>query len=362
MLIRLTRFRLQRPADDGADLGGAPTPAAEQPSAVVEAPAADASQSQQAPGSMLEAIERHFNRDEQGRFAPKPEGEQAPAAAAQTDAAAQAAAKAQQPAQAKDAAKPAAPADEQMPEGLGQKAQERFRALSAQVREGQQQIEQLSQQVEYVRDTFQTNGISREQFEQAAGFLGAINRGDLQTAERVLLGQLQQLSLLTGKTYGPAVDALAEFPDLRRRVDALELSEADALRIARFEQQEAARQRQAAEQQQAQQVEMTQRQAVQKATAAVDQWWQQTAATDIDAPAIEAQLLPHVQTLLRGLPPDQWVPVLQAQYQMLKGAVGAVRKTATAEPAAPSPLRPTGSGAAVQQRPTSLYDAMWSRA
>lgn len=313
---------------------------------------------------MLEAIERHFNRDEQGRFAPKTEGEQ-PAAAAvqQPDAAAQDAAKAQQPAQGQQPAKPAVAAgDEQMPEGLGQKAQERFRALSAQVKEGQQQIEQLSQQVQYVRETFQSHGITQEQFEQAAGFLGAINRGDLQTAERVLLGQLQQLSLLTGKTYGPAVDALAEFPDLRRRVDALELSEADALRIARYEQQEAVRQRQTAQQQQAQQVEMTQRQAVQKATAAVDQWWQQTAATDIDAPAIEAQLLPHVQTLLRGLPPDQWVPVLQAQYQMLKGAVGAVRKTPTAEPAAPSPLRPTGSGAAMQQRPASLYDAMWNRA
>lgn len=361
MIIRrlLKPPRYCRPADgDGGDLGGAPAPAAiEAPSpapAPAEPPAAAPAAAPAAPASMHEAM---WHRDELGRFASPAEKAAAEAAAAGAPAA-----PAAKPAEApKPPVDPNAPVDDlAMPEGLGQKAQERFQKLAGSVRELTEKAQTLESQVSYVRDTFQSHGITQQQFEQAAGFIGAINRGDYAAAEQALLGQLQQLSLLTGKTYGSAVDPLKDFPDLRQNVDQLHMTEAAAIETARLRMLHGQRQQQ--DQQQRQQIEQqnSQRQAVQSAQTAIDTWWKQTAATDLDAPAIEAQLLPHIPALLQGVPPSAWVGVIQAQYKILKGAAGQFRQHSQAgSPAAP--LRPTGSGASPQQRPQSMYEAMWNR-
>lgn len=355
MIIRrlMKPLRYCRPADgEGGDLGGMPAaaPAPVEVPAAVEAPAA--APAPVGPQTMHEAM---WHRDELGRFASP--AEKAAAEAAQ--AAAQPAAK---PADApKPPVDPNAPVDDlAMPEGLGQKAQERFQRLAGTVKDLTQQTQTLESQVSYVRETFQSHGITQQQFEQAAGFIGAINRGDYQAAEQALLGQLQQLSLLTGKTYNNAVDPLKDFPDLRQQVDSLHLTEAAGIEMARLRQ--ANQQRQQADQQQAQQHQQHQQaqQAVQTAQTAIDTWWKQTAATDLDAPAIEAQLLPHIPALLQGVPPSAWVGVIQAQYKILKGAAGQFRQHNQAgSPAAP--LRPTGSGASPQQRPQTMYEAMWNR-
>lgn len=352
MIRRLIRHALRRPADEGGDLGGAPEPVA------IEAPAAEAPAAEQPqPASMHDAM---WNRDEQGRFAPKqPEAAAAPAAPVVPGAPAAPA----QPAAAKPA-EPAAPAGPEdltaMPEGLQPKAQERFQKLANGIRERDQQIEQLGAQVTYVQQQFQQHGVSQPQFEQALSVIGALNRGDYRTALQALDEQRRQIALQLGEPL-PGVDALSEFPDLRQRVDALQIAEADAIELARMRKHQATlQQRQQAEQQTQQQAQQ-QQQAVQAAQGEVDMLCKRLQGTDLDYPAIEALLLPEIPNLLQGIPPTQWARVVETQYRLIKNSGAAFRRPApTAGAPTPAPLRSTGQAGAAAPA-SSMYDAMWNR-
>lgn len=348
MFLKLLRshFRFLSPSIVDGE-GGGLVDAAPVESAPVESAPAEAQ-----PTTMAEAM---WNRDEAGRFAPKKTAEQTEPAAAtatgQPSAAPQA--QPQKPAQ------PEQPEDlTAMPEGLGQKAQQRFQALANGIKERDQQIEQMGAQITYVQQQFQQHGVSQPQFEQALSVIGALNKGDYRTALAALDEQRRQIALQIGEPL-PGVDALAGFPDLRQKVDGLQLSEADALELARMRQQQAAiQQRQQAAQQEQQQTQQ-QQQAVQQAQTAVDAFCKRMAATDMDYPAIEKLLLPKVQRLVQGVPPSQWANLIQAQYELIKESGAAFRGGATGAPA-PAALRPMGSGGG-RPAPATMFDAMWNR-
>lgn len=348
-LLTLLAFRI-----DDADGGGATDPAPAAP--VVDAPAADAPTEQAAPASMLEAMEQALQpRDEMGRFAPKnADGTDAAPAVPAAQAAPAAAAAPAEP------AKPAAPDDIlAMPEGLQPKAQERFQALANATRELREQVAQRDEALSGIRETFQANGITREQFEQATGFIGAVNRGDLASAEKVLLGQLQQLSLLTGKNYGQAVDPLAEFGDLRQAVDGLQITEQHAIEIARARKHQVATQQAQARQQAEAQTQQAQQAELQRGTQAVDAFCKQMQASDLDYQRIEAELLPVLPGMLKDIPPAQWVPIVKAQYQLIKQVAGRARQAPAGGLQQPGTvLRPTGSGSPAAA-PKSMMEAMF---
>lgn len=373
MIIRLLRRLWFLPAmtfsvvedGGGGDAGDVSPPEPAAPSAeapaAAQAPAAEPSK----PASMLDAISQHLDaqeatdpatgqpRDDKGRFAPKagdtPAVEPAkPAAVAAT------------PAKPAEPAKPAAEAPEdmlQMPEGLQPKAQQRFQQLVAANKEATAKADQLEAQVSYVRDTFQQHGIKREQFEGATNYIGAINRGDLKTARDLLIGQLRELSLAMGEPM-PGVDALVDHADLRGEVDSGRITEAHALELARHRRATMLAQ-QNAEQQQAQQAQQQQeQQAVQKGLADIDAFCKQMAGVDLDFPHIEEQLLPEIQNLISGLPPQRWKQAIETQYRLLKRVAGASRGAASA--GAGTVLRPTGA-ASPAARPKTAYEAMWGR-
>lgn len=309
---------------------------------VVAAPAAPV---EAKPATMLEAMNSVFNRDEKGRFAGKTDAPAEPGA---------------QPVAAAPAVPTAPKAEEDptaMPEGLGQKAQERFQKLAGTVKEVTAERDMLTQQVSYVRDTFQQHGIKQEQFEQAAGIIGAMNRGDYATVQRMLTQQLQQVSLLSGQPVG-GIDALEGFPDLRQAVDSLQISESAAMELARHRKAQEHIQGHQQRQQQEQQTSQARQQEFQSAQNGVDHWVKTIAKTDIDWPVIEEQLLPDIGNLLKGVPPQAWLGVLQAQYNTLKRAAGAFRRTASPGAAEPTPLRPMGAGA-TQRAPQNMHEAMW---
>lgn len=341
--------------DDGG--GAVDSPAADTP-APVDEPTAPAAAPAAGPQSMLEAIEQGLSgqpRDELGRFAPKTAEELQAQAAAPAQPAAPAAAPAPGAPDAAD--KP----DEitAMPEGLQPKAQERFQRLVNERKELQEQVAQRDEAIGSIRQTFQDNGITQEQFQAATSFIGAVNRGDFQTAEQVLLGQLQQLSVLTGKSYGGAVDGLAGHQDLRQAVDGLQITEQHALELARARQVQAAQQQRAQQQQEAQQGQQQAQQAIQQSTQAVDTFCKQMQASDMDYPQIEAQLLPVLPGMLKNIPPAQWLPIVKAQYQLIKQVAGKARQAPP--PTAPGTvLRPTGAGSPAA-RPSSMFEAMWGQ-
>lgn len=245
-----------------------------------------------------------------------------------------------------------------MPEGLGQKAQQRFQLLATTNRELTEKVTALDSQVNYIRDTFQQRGVQQEQFEQAVTVIGAMNRGDYGTAKQILVQQLQHLALLTGEPMA-GVDALADFPDLRQQVDGLQMAEQTALELARLRKGQQAAQTQLQQQtQQRQQQEASEREFTQ-AQSAVDQWVRQMQAQDIDWPVLEEQLLPDIKNLLAGMPPSRWLSAMQTQYSVLKRAATAFRRPAAGGAPAVNPLRPSGAGAP-QRAPQSMYEAMWA--
>lgn len=253
-----------------------------------------------------------------------------------------------------------------MPEGLTAKAQQRFQALANEVKELRaaaapvadltEKLDTATRQIDYVKTAFQQNSVKPEQFEQATAVIGMLNRGDYEGAVKALTTQLQQIALITGKAP-VAIDALANFPDLREAVDNMQVTEAHALEIARARAQTfAGQQRQEREQAQAKETEQTQ-QAVHQGTLAVDAFCKRMQGADVDYAAIEAQLLPEVPNLLRGVAPQHWASSVEAHYRLLKSAAGKFRQGSNPNPTN-NALRPTGQ-ASPGQAPKTTYEAMW---
>lgn len=305
------------------------------------------------PGETQEQAAQRL-RDEKGRFAPNPPADPnaKPAAAAPIKPAAQP----QQPT-AQQPAKPAEKAEHQMPEGLKPEAQQRFqnlvstnKELTARVQEWQPIVDSALQ----LQQTFQTNGVRREQFDQAMQVVGLMNRGDLEGALKVIDEQRALISMALGRPL-PGADPLAKFPDLRQAVDNLQITEAHAIELARGRTQQHAQQ----QVQQRQQVEQHQnqqsQQAVQQGQVAVDTFCKRMMQTDMDYASIEPVLLQQIQGgLLNGVPPTHWAALIEKTYGLIKQTAGTVRSQVQTT----TVLRPTG-GEPPRQAPQNMHQAMW---
>ncbi|HET8870426.1 MAG TPA: hypothetical protein VFM48_08275 [Aquabacterium sp.] len=368
MLIRrfnyLARIFRRPDAGDGSDLGGAP--AADSAPAPAPAPATEpaapaAAPAPAAPTTMLEAMSAAIApapvpaadgsqpRDNLGRFAPKTPAEQAQADQAVAAAAANGTA---QPA----VDQSATPADEdplKMPEGLGEKAQARFQQLANTVKEQTAWREEVEPQLNYIKETFHSNGISQEQFQTAVDFIGALNRGDVQKATTILQAQMQELALITGQPL--QADPLANYQDLRDAVDNLQITEAHAIELARARMQTQAVTQSTQRQQQAQQTQQQERQVVTAAQNEIDAFCKQMMTSDINYAAIEPQLLQSIKDgLLEGIPPTRWSALIKHEYQLIKKVAGQQR---TVDPATPI-MRPTNTPSPAE-KPRTMMEAMF---
>ena len=342
-------YRLQRPADgDGSDLGGAAvvdTPVDTVPAAPVAGSDAGAMEAMfgkteqstdPLPGETPEATAQRL-RDEQGRFAKKPDETVPPV----------------EPLKKTEPGKDATA----MPEGLTPKAQERFQTLANTNKELAAKVQEFQPMVESaqaLQQTFVEHGVQREQFDQAVNVIGLMNRGDWQGAQQVLEEQLRLISLHTGRPVNH-VDALQGFPDLREQVDGLQLTEQNALVIARARaQQDAQQQAQQTQQQQERQAQQTQ-QAVQEGQRAVDTFAKSKMKTDLDYAKIEPLLMEQLQGgLLEGIPPSRWAAVVQKTYDLVKQSAAMNRSPSTGG----GVLRPSG-GDPVKAAPKNAFEAMW---
>jgi len=299
------------------------------------------------PSSMLEAIESGLSgtdekveteaekterlRDEQGRFAAKeakPEG----APAKQTE--------------------PPKHEDElAMPEGLSQKAQERFTKLVTRVKEHEAQVTELSSTLGQFREMIQSTGTTPQEFSQAIDYMRMVKHGDFEGALRIMDEQRRMLSLAMGKPL-PGADPLAQFPDLRQRVDAYQMDEQTALEIARNRVQsnhmQQAQQQQLQTQQQAMQEQQTKAQAIQQ----IDQLGQQWARTDPDFTVKEDIILKQLPEIAKNFPPSMWANQVRILYNTLSAMPVQNR-----QPPQPAPLRPSGQQAGARQ-PKSMLEAM----
>jgi|GEM_PF-5424221 len=357
-------YRNDEPGEDGTGDTAATTtapPAEAAPAAEAAPPAAEK------PANMLEAMFQAKKeatpeeqaaadqraRDEKGRFATKaPVDPNAPPA---------------------DPTKkpPVDPSElTKMPEGLSPKAQERFQALANTNRELSSKLEAVSslvggnldavapmiQSVQALQQTFQENGVKREQFDMGMQVIGMINRGDLDGAQAFLQDQLRQIALVTGKPVVP-VDALAGHQDLRAAVDNLQMSEAHAIEVARARMVQNHTQQAQQRQQHEQQTQQQSVQAIQQGQLAVDRFCKAQMSSDLDYAKIEPILLKKIEGgLLQGVPPQAWAGIVQKTYELIKETSAMARSGG----ASTTVLRPTG-GEAPTAKPKTAFEAMWGK-
>lgn len=251
---------------------------------------------------------------------------------------------------------PAQDADLQEPEGLGEKASARFRELANQVKEYRakdayyQQMDETVQEFQRLAQESCNNG---EEVAQLFDYAKAVKTGDFDTVEAYLRRQIQQFEALSGRSL--QADLLSAYPDLQQQIGEMGLDAEMARQVAaarwqQQQQQEMLKQQQARQQQellQQQQWQETRNQAAQ----GINDFSAQMAKTDVMWPQIEPKLVEYAQTQLGSLPPEQWLPAIQAFYNGIKQTMAPVRQ-------AVQPLR-ASAAAAVRAEPQTLEDAMF---
>ena len=250
---------------------------------------------------------------------------------------------------------PAQDADLTEPEGLGEKASARFRELANQVKEYRAKDAYYQEMDETVQE-FQRlaqESCNNEEVAQLFDYAKAVKTGDFDTVEAYLRRQIQQFEALSGRSL--QADLLSAYPDLQQQIGEMGLDAEMARQVAaarwqQQQQQEMLKQQQARQQQellQQQQWQETRNQAAQ----GINDFSAQMAKTDLMWPQIEPKLVEYAQTQLGSLPPEQWLPAIQAFYNGIKQTMAPVRQ-------AVQPLR-ASAAAAARAEPQTLEDEMF---
>lgn len=251
---------------------------------------------------------------------------------------------------------PAQDADLTEPEGLGEKASARFRELANQVKEYRakdayyQQMDETVQEFQRLAQESCNNG---EEVAQLFDYAKAVKTGDFDTVEAYLRRQIQQFEALSGRSL--QADLLSAYPDLQQQIGEMGLDAEMARQVAAARWQQQQQQEMLKQQKVRQQQELLQQQQWQEtrnqAAQGINDFSAQMAKTDLMWPQIEPKLVEYAQTQLGNLPPEQWLPAIQAFYNGIKQTMAPVRQ-------AVQPLR-ASAAAAVRAEPQTLEDAMF---
>ena len=241
--------------------------------------------------------------------------------------------------------------EDEPPSGISKKAQERFRSMVSKVKEKDEQISRLNADLDGIRSVMKDTGAKPEDFAMAFDYLRAVSSGDMNNVGRILQEQIKQYTLATGRNID-MVDPLADYPDLRERVNAYQMGEDAALEMARMrniQMQRQQQERQYYDQQESQQRIMQTRQ---QAMSEVDRMGAEWASRDPDYKAKEEIILKQIPMIAKNFPPNQWPQQVGLLYQTLS-AMPAPKPAASS----PAPLRASGQTAGNRQ-PNSMLEAL----
>lgn len=233
---------------------------------------------------------------------------------------------------------------------LGDRAATRFREMSGEIRDlksaletaGVKDIASLPQALERAKAAddmiamVMDTGATAEQYGETLDYLRLVNaakQGDVNAAQQaftLIEREYHGLAKALGKRVD-GVDPLAEHEDLRAKIEAGALDEADALEIARLRTHQQAQQQ---HQQHAQQ-EAQQTQAVERGRNLLAAWDQQMLAADPTYAGKRDALSQQVAVIRSQLPPDRWL----AATQQLYAALPTIQPQAPHKPT-PGPVRP----------------------
>lgn len=260
-----------------------------------------------------------------------------------------------------------------IPKGLKGEARAQYKALSdhargldTQLNETREQTEKLTGRINTFEEIIQDSGATPEVLAGHFNYIKAITSGDLESALAFIEGERQAIARHMGKPL-EGVDLLSDHPDLRQRVDSMELDEKTALELAnaRRMQDDHKRQQSANEQQLQSRREAEAFQAARnEALGSIEGWIaeQSKSMLPTDWEAVEGAIAEYLQAdttkaVLAKIPPSLWLDHIKQHYAFVqKHAAQRAPDTSS-----PTPLRPRGAGGAVDQAPQSAEEAVRAR-
>lgn len=222
------------------------------------------------------------------------------------------------------------------PLNTGNKAtNERFQRLTDGYKEKEAEFNQLSQQFEQKQvelqqhqssfDALQQLGFNDAESAQSliefSQYRNAIKSGDVNTFTAMLAQEIQQFELAIGKRVNLNVSGIDKYDDLRQRVDNQELTEQDALRLARLN---ALEERAGINQQlnyQQSNNEQQQEQAINQASQEIVRFKDYLQKNDPDFQKVVQVLQPHLDSIVGNLHPSQWLAAIETNYKLTKDAM-----------------------------------------
>jgi hypothetical protein len=232
-----------------------------------------------------------------------------------------------------------------IPKELKVETQERIRSLISMAKESKQQAEKVTQDFEYLVKGVQATGATPEQYGEALSWLALLNSQDpaQQTKALELVESVaDRLATMLGKerTMG---DPLAQHEDLKRAVQAGQITQQYARETARLRNSNGFRETMTAQQRQEQEQRQQQEQATAGARQALNDLEGQLRASDPQYEAKREQLVPILKPLFQNMHPSQWPAAFQQAYANVRVAAPAVAK----KPAVPTnqPMRAGKSSA-----------------
>ena len=242
--------------------------------------------------------------------------------------------------------------DAEVYESLKPKAQERFQHWIDRAKSIEAEYQSMMQGNNQIADIIQTSTTNPQQLGLALEMFKGLNSGDYTTAVNSLKA-LDQFSDQVAKTLGIESTSnekasFNDFEDLSNAVENLEMSEEWASKLAaqRVSENSVNQARNNFQEYQNQYQQHAHQFEVQKNTAFqnIEHWEQDLTEKDPDY-SLKKDIMIEMGTQLAQseVPPDQWLPVLQNQYQMLSRGMGVAGGSKSKASRRSGPLAP-GSG------------------
>jgi len=243
-----------------------------------------------------------------------------------------------------------------MPEGLKPKSEERFQNLVSDNKSKGEYIDQANEALTNMQTAVTQTGLDAEGFGQLLDFArmtNSTNMEDRESAFNVIKSEYQRQAQALGKKI-EGFDSLTDRPDLRGRVDDLELSEDDALKIAHAERVVAQHNEAGRQSEQRILLENQSAREQQVALDSVGNFMESMERTDIDFAHKNSKLMSMVEDIRAGYPSSQWGSVVKHLY----GVMGTSSdKRIANKKSVSNPVVSSGASAGVQT-PSTMLEAI----
>ena len=208
---------------------------------------------------------------------------------------------------------------------------ERFEKLTQGYKELESRVanyEQLEQKAQGYEQAFAelqnlgfNDGDSAQSLIEFSEYRNALKSGDVEKFKQIVANEIQQFELYTGKRINIQASGLDGDQELQQRVQRQELSEDDAIKIARLNNLE----KRASIQNQTQYNQQTEQQFREQENARVEQdvltLQTNLQKTDPDYQAVVGAMQSELQEITRSLPPAQWAKTIEIVYNAKKAAL-----------------------------------------